>query len=104
MANQTNFVIAVVAYDNRCPLNDDVSNQVKAALTEGIYEAKGVTVTTLVQATMTAPSAGSNQIAIELVSPVGTTSDAITAWVTAGVAGLGLPTVPSITVNSVTIF
>jgi hypothetical protein len=101
---QTNFVIAVVAYDNRCPLNDDVASQVQLALSSGQYCAAAVTVTTLTQATMNAPTAGSNRFAIELLSPTGTDDETIIALLTAAILALDLPTVPSISVNSVVVF
>lgn len=104
MANLLKRVVAVVAWDNRCPIDTDVSAQIQVALSNGVYVANAVTVTPTVRATMTNPNGGLNQIVIELMVPTGTLNSTITALVTSAITALDIPTVPSIVVNSVTIF
>jgi hypothetical protein len=104
MSQISKRVVAVGGWDNRQPIDSDVAAQIELVLSNGLYVAKSVTVSRLVQATMTAPNAGSNQIIIELLVPNGTLDATITSLVTATILGLNLPTVASITVSSVTIF
>ena len=100
---QTNIVYAVVAYDNRQPLPDDVANQLINLMNGNGFNALAVTVRTQVLATMTNPSAGTNTIAVEITSQDGTTDDAIIAWVTAAILALNLPTSPISTISAVQI-
>jgi hypothetical protein len=100
----THFVQAIVGYDNRCPLPDDVAAQIQETLNSGPYTCHGVTVTTLVQATMSNPTGGLNQAMIQLEVPTGTQNADIIASVTDAIEGLDMPTVPSIVVQSVTVF
>lgn len=104
MANVSKRVVAVAGWDNRCPIDTDVAAQLELALSNGVYVCRTATVGVLVQATMTNPNGGSNQITLELLVPSGTLNATIIALVTNAILGLNLPTVPSITVSSVTIF
>jgi hypothetical protein len=104
MASTTKRVIAVVGWDNRCPIDYDVSAQLTTSLNNGVYVVVALTISRLVQASMTAPLAGSNQIAIEMLVPGGTSNATIIALVTAAINALVLPTVPTITVSSVLVF
>jgi hypothetical protein len=104
MATIMNYVVAVAGWDNRQPIDGDVANQLIVALSNEGYNARAVTVKTLVQATMTNPTGGTNQINIQLESPAGITDSTIIVWVTAAILGLDLPTAPAITVTAVTVF
>jgi hypothetical protein len=101
--SQTSFVVTAFTLDNRCPLPEDLSNQLKLALSNNGYLAQAVTVSTLAQSNMTTPI-GTSQAAIELASPDGTTNDAIVAFVTAAILALDVPTSPALTVTSVVVF
>jgi hypothetical protein len=97
-------VVAVAGWDNRCPIDADVAEQIQLALSNGVYVSTTVTVSVLVQATMTNPNGGSNQIVLELMVPSGTLNSDIITLVTNAIQELNLPTVPSITITSVTVF
>jgi hypothetical protein len=104
MANLVKRVVAVANFDNRCPIDSDVAAQLQLALSNGVYVAKAVTVRPLVQATMTNPLGGSNQIIIELIMPSGTLDATIITLVTNAINALNLPTAPTISVGAVTVF
>ena len=104
MSQISRRVVAVAGWDNRQPIDTDVASQIELALSNGVYVARTVTVSRLVQATMTNPNGGSNQITIEMLVPSGTLDAALITLVTNAVLGLNLPTVASITVASVTLF
>jgi hypothetical protein len=104
MSQISKRAVAVAGWDNRQPIDADVAAQIELALSNGVYVAKTVTVNRIVQATMTNPNGGTNQITIELLVPSGTLDATITSLVTAAILGLNLPTAPAITVTSVTLF
>jgi len=104
MAQVLKRVVAVAGWDNRQPIASDVAAQIELALSNGVYVSRAATITTLVQATMTAPLAGSNQITLEILVPTDTSNGTIIALVTAAINGLILPTAPTITVTSVLVF
>ncbi len=103
MSSITKRIVAVVGYDNRLPLNTDVSERITLALTSGQYTCTACTVSRRVQATMTAPAAGSNQVIAEMQVPAGTSDATLIALMTAVLTTLNLPSAP-ITVGTVTIF
>jgi hypothetical protein len=97
-------VVAVAGWDNRQPIDSDVAAQLQLALSNGGYVASAVNVNRLVQATMTAPNAGSNQFIFELVTPSGVLDSAVITYITNAILALDIPTVATITVTSVTLF
>lgn len=100
---QTNFVSCVAAWDNRQPLTDDVANALRNLLNGNGFNALAVSVSNLVTATMTNPSAGTNSIRIQITSQDGTTDDEIIAWVTSAILALDLPTSPISAISAVQI-
>jgi hypothetical protein len=104
MAQVTKRVVAVAGWDNRQPIDSDVAAQIELALSNGVYAVAAVTVSRLVQATMMAPNAGSNQIIIEMTAPDTVLNADIITLVTHAILGLNLWTAPTITVNSVVVF
>jgi hypothetical protein len=100
----TTFIQAIVSYDNRCPLPADVASQITLALEDGFLNPLAVQVTTLVRATMSQPDAGSNLVSLAVTAPDGTDDFDIQQAVENAILDLDLPTAPSITVQSVTVF
>src|SRR5208283_64792 len=98
---QTNFISCVIAYDNRQPLPDDVANALINLLNGNGFNALAVSVRNLVTASMTAPSAGTNSVNIQITSQDGTTDDEIIAWVTQAILKLNLWTSPQATISAV---
>lgn len=103
MSSITKRIVAVANYDNRLPLNSDVSERITLALTDGAYTCTACTVSRLVQATMTAPNSGSNQVTAEMQVPAGTSNATLIALMTAVLLSLNLPSAP-LTMGAVTIF
>lgn len=97
----TRFIQAVASWDNREALPADLSTQITLALQDGFLNPLAVQVTTLVQATMYAPEAGSNLVSLAVTVPDGTDTEDIQDAVEAAILGLDLPTAPSIAVQSV---
>lgn len=96
-------IVAVAGWDNRLPIDSDVSERITLALTDGQYTCITCTVSRLVQATMTKPTAGSNQVIAEMQVPAGTADATLIALMTAVLTTLNLPSAP-ITVGAITIF
>jgi hypothetical protein len=94
----TRFIQALVSYDNRCPLPAD---QITLALEDGFLNPLACQVTTLVQATMSAPEAGSNLVSLAVTVPDGTEDRDIQEAVETAILALDLPTCPTISVSSV---
>lgn len=103
MSSITKRIIAVAGWDNRLPIDSDVSERITLSLTNGVYVCIACTVSRLVQATMTAPAAGSNRVVAEMQVPSGTADATLIALMTAVLTTLNLPSAP-ITVGAITIF
>lgn len=103
MATIIKRIVAVANFDNRLPIDTDVSERITLALTSGQYTCTACTVSRLAQATMTAPAAGSNQIIAEMQVPSGTSDATLIALMSTVLITLNLPSAP-ITVGAITIF